>query len=158
MNRNNIWIHVGLAVVLITIAAVLGQIERWKAALNVPNAESPRRVEKIIKLDKTDAKSPAEILVRFKPGVSLDKIRAIASANHDTLTDEIESVSGLSVIDDLDDADAQTAANQYAAMSNLVEYAEVNNQIKLDDPIQKQFWSDGVLHESTAFHPNDPQF
>src|SRR5258708_17647077 len=137
MNRNNIWIHVGLAVVLITIAAVLGQIERWKAALNVPNSESPRRVEKTVKYDKTDAKSAAEVLVRFKPGISLEKIRAIAAANHDVLTDEIESVSGLSVIDDLDDADAQTVANQYAAMTDMVAYAEVNNQIKLDDPIQK---------------------
>ena len=105
MNRNNIWIHVGLAVVLIAIAAVLGQIDRWKAALNVPNSESPRRVEKQITIGKT-AGAP-EVLVRFKPGVSLDRIRAIASANHDTLTDEIESVSGLSVIDDLDDANAQ---------------------------------------------------
>ena len=156
MNRNNIWIHVGLAVVLITIAAVLGQIDRWKAALNVPNAESPRRVEKIVKLDKTDAKA-AEVLVRFKPGVSLDKIRAIASANHDTLTDEIESVGGLSVIDDLDNADAQTVADQYAAMSD-VSYAEVNSQIKLDDPIQKQFWSDGVLRDTSEERPNDPQF
>jgi len=156
MNRNNIWIHVGLAIVLITIAAVLGQIDRWKTALNVPNAESPRRVEKIVKLDKTDAK-PAEILVRFKPGVSIDKIRAITSTNHDKLTDEIESVGGLSIIDDLDDDDAQTVADQYAAMSD-VSYAEVNNQIKLDDPPQQKFWSDGVLRDTSEERPNDPQF
>ena len=90
MNRNNIWIHVGLAVVLITIAAVLGQIDRWKAALNVPNNESPRRVEKQITAEKKTG--TPEVLVRFKPGVSLDRIKAIAFANHDSLTDEIESV------------------------------------------------------------------
>ncbi|MEP6789052.1 MAG: S8 family serine peptidase, partial [Acidobacteriota bacterium] len=87
----------------------------------------------------------------------LDRIRAIASANHDTLTDEIESVSGLSVIDDLDNADAQTVANQYAAMSD-VSYAEVNNQIKLEDPIQKFTANDGVLRDTSEERPNDPQF
>src|SRR5258708_4334846 len=158
MNRNNIWIHVGLAVVLITIAAVLGQIDRWKAALNVPNSESPRRVEKIVKLDKTDARSTPDVLVRFKPGVSLDRIREIAAANHDVLEDKIESVSGLSVIEDMDRADAQAVADQYAAMTDLVSYAEVDNQIKLDDPIQKQVLSDGVLREPSIAFPNDPQF
>src|SRR5258708_32166541 len=134
-------------------------MERWKAALNVPNSESPRRVEKIVKLDKTDARSTPDVLVRFKPGVSLDRIRAIAAANHDVLEDEIESVSGLSVIDELDDAeDAQTVADHYAAMTDLVSYAEVDNQIKLDDPIQKQVLSDGVLREPSIAFPNDPQF
>ena len=33
MNRNNIWIHIGLAVVLITLAAVLGQLGRWQGSL-----------------------------------------------------------------------------------------------------------------------------
>ena len=39
MNRNNIWIHIGIAVVLITIAAVLGQIDRWRAALHGPDSQ-----------------------------------------------------------------------------------------------------------------------
>jgi hypothetical protein len=30
MNRNNFWIHLGIAVVVITFAAVLGQISRWQ--------------------------------------------------------------------------------------------------------------------------------
>ena len=29
MNRNNIWVHIVLAVVLIGLAAVAGQISRW---------------------------------------------------------------------------------------------------------------------------------
>ena len=33
MNRSNIWIHVGIAVVVVALAAVLGQIERWKSGL-----------------------------------------------------------------------------------------------------------------------------
>ena len=32
MNRNNIWIHIGIAVILVTLAAVIGQIDRWRSA------------------------------------------------------------------------------------------------------------------------------
>ncbi len=41
MNRNNLWIHIGLATVLIVFAAVLGQIDRWKTALNGPQTRIP---------------------------------------------------------------------------------------------------------------------
>ena len=133
MNRNNIWIHVSIAVVLITIAAVIGQIDRWRAALKGPWAVQIETVEKKTMCDHSRTAGKPEVLVRFKSGVSLEKIRDIASANHDKLTDEIESVSGLSVIDDLDDADAETVASQYAAMADVL-YAEPNIRIKLDDP------------------------
>ena len=104
MNRNNIWIHVSIAVVIITIAAVLGQIDRWRAALKAPAAPTAQVDAKRDKKKPADDRKP-EVLVRFKPGITLDRIRAIAGTNHDKLVDEIESVSGLSVIDDLDDAD-----------------------------------------------------
>ncbi len=159
MNRNNIWIHVGIAVVLITMAAVLGQIGRWRAALQVHENFTIQSVPvKNLETDRTSKSGHPEVLVRFKPGVSLERIRQIALANHDSLTDEIESVSGLSVIDDLDNADPQTVANQYAAMTDTVAYAEPNFQIRLDDPIQKEILTDGVFREPTAAHPNDPQF
>ena len=159
MNRNNIWIHVGIAVVLITIAAVLGQIGRWKSALQGPLVEHSRNKSESCDLKKRGLKTDApEVLVRFKPGVSLDQIKSLASAKHDTLADEIESVGGLTVIDDLDNADAQTVANQYSAMSDSVVYAEVNYQIKLDDPVQKAVSRDLVLRETSAEMPNDPMF
>lgn len=156
MNRNNIWIHVGIAVVLITLAAVLGQIGRWKASLNGP--DSPMKTVEQVEVIKTIKNDDPEVLVRFKPGVSLERIRAIASANHDALTDEIESVDGLTFIDDLDNADAQTVADQYAAMTETVAYAEPNYQIKLDDPIQKEVPRDLVLREPAEEMPNDPMF
>jgi len=159
MNRNNIWIHVGIAAVLITMAAVLGQIERWKSALNVSladrTAKTAERVE--IKKNALIADTP-EVMVRFKPGVTLERIKSLASTNHDRLSDEIESVSGLTVIDDLDNATPQSVADQYAAMTDLVLYAEVNNQIKLDDPIQKEITRDLVFRERSAEMPNDPMF
>ena len=156
MNRNNIWIHVGLAVTLITFAAVLGQIQRWKAALtanDIPNI----RAEKLPKTDRISFRTAPEVLVRFKSGTTLDQIRAIASSNHDQLADEIESVSGLSVIDDLDDADAESVAAQYSSRSD-VEYAEPNFQIKLDDPSQEATPSDLLYRKTGDEVPNDPMF
>jgi thermitase len=157
MNRNNIWIHVTLAAILITIAAVLGQIDRWRTALNDAPAPPKQQQVKRVPADRTAKNSVPEVLVRFRPGVSLDRIRAIASANQDTLSDEIEAVSGLTVIDDLDDADAAAVAEQYAAMTDVA-YAEANFQIELDDPIVKERVNDGIYREPTASHPNDPQF
>lgn len=153
MNRNNIWIHVGIAVVLITLAAVLGQIARWRTALHGP-AVPTRKIEITTNIERT---SNPEVLVRFKSGTSLDRVREIASANHDTLIDEIESVDGLTAIDDLDNADAKTVAAQYAAMSDVL-YAEPNFQIKLDDPIQKEVPRDLVERPLTAEQPDDPMF
>jgi len=161
MNRNNIWIHVGLAVVLITIAAVLGQIERWKTALSSSNIAQRTQIEKLSNDDPIVKKRSPEVLVRFKQGVSLDQIREIATANNDVLVDEIESVNGLTVIDDLDNFDAQTVASQYTAMTDSVEYAEPNFKIKLSEPDQNASPRDLLLRmptENSATRPNDPQF
>jgi len=168
MNRNNIWIHVSIAVVLITIAAVIGQIDRWRAALKDVTAPN-------ITFDKKKMCHPSnimarpEVLVRFKPGVSIEKIRDIAAGNHDKLVDEIESVGGLSVIDDLDDADAGTVASQYAALSD-VEYAEPNFQIDVDvdpppsaptGPVMQDLlyrYSERTLGVTEPLLPSDPRF
>ena len=161
MNRNNIWIHVGLAVVLITIAAVLGQIERWKSALSSSNTAQRTQIEKRSADDPVVKNGIPEVLVRFKSGVSLEQVREIAQANNDSLSDEIESVSGLTVIDDLDNADPQTVASQYAAISDMVEYAEPNFRIELSDPYQAESAKDLLLRvpsKNASTRPNDPQF
>lgn len=161
MNRNNIWIHVGLAVVLVTIAAVLGQIERWKTTISSSDISQQTLIEKRTNDDPIVKKSRPEVLVRFKHGVTLAQIREFASANNDSLSDEIEAVDGLTVIDDLDNADAQTVASQYAAMSDFVAYAEPNYKIKLDDPDQTESPRDLLLRlpsEYPSTRPNDPQF
>jgi subtilisin family serine protease len=156
MNRNNIWIHVTLAVILITIAGVLGQIDRWQSALrNAPEIPRHRQIDRV--QTQTIKTEVPEVLVRFRHGVSLERIRQIASANNDRVTDEVESVNGLSVIDDLDNADAQAVADQYAAMGDVA-YAEANFQIKLDDPIVKESPRDLLYREPAASLPNDPMF
>src|SRR6476646_4354554 len=113
MNRNNIWVHIGLAVVLVSIAAVIGQIDRWRTALKVTIPErAPVAVRKQAVQTKLDSIGDAEVLVRFKPGVNLSMIRAAAAAHHDKVVDEIETVSGLVAIDDLDDADPTAVAEE----------------------------------------------
>jgi subtilisin family serine protease len=160
MNRNNIWIHIGLAVVLVTLAAVIGQIDRWKAALRrqptlpaaVKKAAQPVRSER----DEEIAKS--ELIVRFKPGISLSQIRAIAATKNDRVVDAVESVPGQTFIDDLDNADPQVDADEYAAMTDVVEYAEPNRIVQLDDPSPGENVDDVDVNEYDASQPNDPQF
>jgi len=155
MNRNNIWIHITIAAVVVTIAAVLGQINRWEKSLKIGD----------VRVDVTPAKkasrnhdSAVDVLVRFRPGVSFDRIRQIAARNNDRLDDETESVNGLISLDDMDDADASTVAAQYAAMTDLVSYAEVNGQISFDDP---ELYSYQNLRDDKGginSTPNDPDF
>ncbi len=154
MNRNNIWIHVGIAVILITIAAVLGQIDRWSAALK----DDPIVKKRVIDVEKISHPRPPEVLVRFKKTVPLETIRDILFRNNDQLSDEIESVPGLTVIDDLDDADPDEIVSEYRSLGDVVDYAEVNYEIKLDDPAQSEAPRDLVFREFSGEHPNDPQF
>ncbi len=158
MNRNNIWIHISLAVVLITIAGVLGQLGRYREALNVSDGTAKRKTVERVEIKAPEANTVPEVLVRFKPGVSLETVRSVAYRNNDILSDAIESVSGLTVIDDRDDADPAAVADQYAAMTDLVEYAEPNYQIELDEPIQKAASRDLVYREPSGPMPNDPHF
>ena len=157
MNRNNLWIHITLAVVLISFAAVLGQMDRWRIALSSHKAETQERIE-TVRATLPEMRTSPEVLVRFKPGVSLDKVHSIAYANHDSLSDRIEAVRGLTVIDDLDNADAKAVAEQYSAMTEFVEYAEPNFEIKLDDPRSPARASDTLQRESLDEMPNDPMF
>jgi thermitase len=157
MNRGNIWIHVGLATILIALAAILGQLDRWRGALQTTREKY--NVQKI-KPQAPIAGGVPELLVRFKPGTSLSEIRGVAAAHHDRLADEIESVPGLAVIDDLDNEDVQKLVSEYSSLSD-VSYAEPNVTIKLDDPIQKDeaYVSDGVLRSAALEGaPNDPLF
>src|SRR5690349_12419478 len=122
MNRNNIWIHIGLAVVLITLAAVVGQIDRWKASIRWrPEQVTKKNVPPTL-TDREQEIADAEVIVRCKPNVSLAEIRSIAASKNDRVVDEDESVPGLTFIDDLDNADPQADANDYASMADLVLY------------------------------------
>lgn len=159
MNRNNIWIHVGIALIAITLAGVLGQIDRWRSGLR-PVVSETRDIERLgtkpTVLNRDRSASEPEVLVRFKPDVSTAQIKRIASRLNDRVEDRIEIVRGLTSIDDLDDADPATVAAQYKAMSDLVDYAEVNHRIELETQNVR------IVSERTngdlADSPNDPHF
>lgn len=161
MNRNNIWIHVSIAVVLITLAGILGQIDRMRSKLRSTADQTAVAYNRTTSTTPTavNRSQTPEVLVRFKPGVTLDRIRAIASAQHDSVSDEIESVKGLTVIDDLDNESAESVAADYARMSDLVDYAEPNYEINLgpDREIYARA-NDTVYRGKAADAPNDPLF
>ena len=162
MNRNNIWIHICIAVVVISFAAVFGQIRRWQMSptFKTQTTNIERNTQKPTTIKRSTTESEPEVLVKFRPNVSLADIKKIATKNNDRIEDEIETVKGLVSIDDLDNADAKTVAEQYAAMTDLVLYAEPNFQINLNDPMQTRSTKDLVLRESDldADLPNDPMF
>jgi subtilisin family serine protease len=153
MNRNNFLIHLALAVVLILIAAFAGQLNRgrtqWKSQIRIiPAAEKKRATTTTdIALAESRLKGQAEILVKFKPGVSQEAIDALTSRFNDRVEDRIENAPGWESIDDQDDVDPNLAVAQYLAQPE-VEYAEPNYAIELD------------AFESALppIHPSDPRF
>ncbi|HEX8336753.1 MAG TPA: hypothetical protein VF621_08480, partial [Pyrinomonadaceae bacterium] len=137
MNRRNYTLHLALAGALVVLAAAAGRIERWEgrrtaepkrgvAVLTAAPAADPPMVA----VGEGERRDDAEVLVRFKPGVSGERRQQIAASLNDHVDDEIESVEGLAAIDDLDDADAGAVAAEYASLPE-VEYAEPNYRIKL---------------------------
>src|SRR5215213_11827923 len=115
MHRRNYTLHVTLAAALVVMAAAAGRIERWEwkrgkttvrvgVLREVPPAPAPPRETEV---SEAAEERDAEVLVRFKPGVSAERVAAITARLNDRVEDEIESVEGLAAIDDLDDAEAE---------------------------------------------------
>ncbi|MGI9054963.1 MAG: S8 family serine peptidase, partial [Pyrinomonadaceae bacterium] len=158
MNRNNFWIHLGIAVVVVTFAAVLGQISRWQFNRHNVAVEKKSNVEKPLATKRSSKDCAPEVLVKFRSNVSLPEIEKLAAKNNDRVEDEIESVKNLVSIDDLDNADAEKVAAQYNKMTDLVEYAEPNFKIELDPAEQtKSVNAINRLSEDSNV-PNDPMF
>ena len=160
MNRNNIWVHVVMAAVLISFAAVIGQIERWKSSLRVqdttPAAPRPS-MPKPPTMPRTTADSEPEVLVRFKSGMLLADIKRLVARNNDRVEDKFEFVDGIISIDDLDNANPEDVARQYSEMTDYVVYAQPNFEIRLDDPTNHNAnLRDSDLSRLGA--PNDPLF
>jgi subtilisin family serine protease len=163
MNRRNYTLHFALAGALVVLAAAAGRIERWEgsragdapqyqvAVKETAPAAAPRAPQAL------DEEGEAEVLVRFKPGVSGERREEIAASLNDRVEDEIESVEGLTAIDDLDDEEAARVAEEYAALPE-VEYAEPNFKI-VADPIGVSY-SFGFSGRSASplapRWPNDP--
>ncbi len=146
--------HVGLAVVFIIIAAVAGRINRGDFGLTSIEENTP--LDRSAAPERSYAESEPEVLVKFSPDVSFDRIKRLVASNNDRVEDEIEIVNGLVSIDDLDNADPEEVARQYSKLEGVVAYAEPNFRIELDplqsttQPEASSFVPDGA--------PNDPMF
>src|SRR5829696_2624109 len=154
MNRNNFFIHLALALVLVLVAAFAGQLSRWrkqwKAQVRIIPATEKKRPTTVdeIALSETRSFGSPEVLVKFKSGVSQETIEGLTARLHDRIEDRIENAEGWEAIDDLDNADASTVVREYLQFAE-VEYAEPNFEIKLPDE------AEGPL---VPVLPRDPQF
>ena len=152
MNRNNIFIHLALAFVLILVAAFAGQLNKWRkqwrSEVRIVPAEKkhPTSAEDIALSEGRNFGAP-EVLVKFKSGVSRETIEELTSTRNDRVEDRIENAFGWQAIDDLDNADVNSIVAEYSQMS-AVEYVEPNFEISLEEV-------DGPL---VPIFPRDPQF
>jgi subtilisin family serine protease len=153
MNRNNIFIHIALALVLVLVAAFAGQLNKWRKnwrpARFVPVEEKKKAMTvEDISLSETRSLGAPEILVKFKRGVTQDAIDRLVAERNDRVEDRIENIEGWEAIDDFDNADAATLVKEYQQLPE-VEYAEPNYEINLDES------EAGPL---VPILPSDPQF
>jgi len=152
MSRNKFVLQVALAVFLVLIAALAGQLRKvqreWRSAVRImPGSPEPYVVFDPNQVDETRENGAPEVLVKFRPGVSANTINEITARLNDRVEDEIESVPGLAAVDDLDNVEAESIAAEYRALPE-VEYAEPSYEISLS-------------HDGGGFkhlHPNDARF
>lgn len=164
MKRHNLVVHLSLALMLVMVAAFVGQIRRWQRAhhsveqhTEVAEVEqAPHEEEEAIAEPREKGNEP-ELLVRFRPGVSPEQIELLTSELNDSVEDEVESVRGLVAIDDLDDQDAQETVREYTARAE-VEYAEANRWDWTDEPLPAESSSESEAPPSAEGAPNDPMF
>jgi subtilisin family serine protease len=95
-----------------------------------------------------------DIIVRFRAGVTEEQIRAITARLNDDVDDEIEAVEGLVEIRDHDGHDRYDVVDEYSSLPE-VEYAEINAEISLEEPIQSS-GSRNLLLYTPSNVPNDP--
>jgi thermitase len=166
MNRNNFLPHLALALVLIFIAAFAGQLRKWQKDWKSQVRIFPSKTKQgILTADPATRHEPnalavAEVLVKFRAGVSEEEIQRIIARFNDRTEDEIEALPGLQAIDDLDDAEAAEVVAQYQALPE-VEYAEENYEISLIEPGDVSFAeedSDYTDRSRGHLHPKDPLF
>ncbi len=159
MYRKNFWVHAVLAFVLIGIAAIAGKINRMDFQFGAADGKfGSDRTSRPVSQPRTLSESEPEVLVKFRPGTSLDRVKRLAAKFNDRIEDEIESVNGLVAIDDLDGADAASVARQYAELTDLVAYAEPNFRIELDPMTTTGERESEARSPSDSGQPNDPMF
>jgi subtilisin family serine protease len=136
MNRQNFFGHLALAVAVVILAAFIGQMRRMERSHNSFERHTVvithDDVERVRELDDSDREQEdAEVIVRFRPGTSLQTINRITDRLNDRLLDRFEFINGQAVIADEDGLSPETVASEYRHLPE-VEYAEPNHLIELD--------------------------
>ena len=162
--RRNYTVHLALAAALVLLAALVGQVRRWEWKSHSDGPRVSVRVEtppsnETLGGDAADSFGPEkgydhEALVRFKPGVSEERIQAIAARLHDRVEDEIESVNGLVAVEDLSGEQSEQIVRDYASLEE-VEYAEPNEVIRAE-PLEASSIRARFVSSDTDGGPNDP--
>lgn len=159
MNRQKFLGHLALAAMLILVAALVGQLQRWESSfdekLNTELRGAEDAEERAATLAEETERSEPEVLVKFREGVSLERIRAVAARHNDRVEDEIEAVGGLVAIDDLDGVSAEFVVSQYEGLPE-VEYVEANETIRVE-PLESRSIKDRFVAPFEG-GPNDPLF
>lgn len=130
MNRQNFLPHLALALTFILIASFAGQLKRTSQNWHSHGRGAERRFKGRITPLIPKRANEADVLVRFRSGVTLAQVEAIAGNLNDHVEDNVEFVSGLAAIDDDDGLAAEQVAEQYRSLPE-VEYAEPNFTINL---------------------------
>ena len=135
MSRNNIWVHISIALVLILMAAFAGGIrKRLVVRRSVQSVRSDQNGNASSRTQYDEGKKlrkHTEVLVRFRSGTTQDLIKRITSQFNDLVVDRIEAVDGLEAIEDEDGKSSDDVVAQYRGLAE-VEYAEANSTITLD--------------------------
>ncbi len=158
MNRNNFWIHFCIAVILVAFAAVLGQLRLWQSKPLFSINNTSKSPSKPTTIKRSNSEREPEVLVKFRSNVNLTDIKKIVAKNNDRIEDILQQEKGWYSIDDLDDQDMEKVAAQYAQMSDFVEYAQPNYEIRLDDPTSVPNESLRRTANPNNVMPNDPMF
>ena len=153
MSRNQYIFYIALLLVITLAFAFAVQIKRLPKQVRssvriIPEEPKTRedRVQNELNQNAATSLVRPEILVKFRPGVSLDTIEQITNRFNDQVQDEIEAVPGLMAIHDLENGEPTALSAQYSALPE-VEYAEPNYEISIDLP----------TGDANSVRANDPE-
>jgi subtilisin family serine protease len=171
MNRRNYTVHLALAAALVLLAAVAGQVSRWdwrgrsgrpqlSVRVETPQGDESEDTNAAPQTSGLENNYRHEVLVRFRHGVSEERIQSIAARLHDRVEDEIESVDGLVAVEDENGETQDQVVRDYASLPE-VEYAEPNEVIQAepdaDTPAALDSSASGArLVADLDGGPNDP--
>ena len=138
MSRYKYLLYVALALAVVLVVAFGLQLKKLqkqvRSSVRIIPADSKARADVAqngLDQNGSAARPRPQILVKFRAGVSTETISQITARFNDQIADEIEAVPGLTAIQDQDNADAEAAAAQYQALTE-VEYAEPNYEINVE--------------------------